>query len=110
MKNKILDILIEAIEENPKLAESLPDKIITFDLSDKKLSKIFTPKRLELLNIILQKNPRNISELSRQTKRKIENVYRDLKQLEKYGLITLEKHGRDTEPQVRRAAIVLALP
>ena len=109
MKNNIIDILIEAIEENPALAESLPDRIITFDIRDKKLSKIFTPRRLEILSIIMRKNPRNLTELSRLTKRKIENIYRDLKLLEKYGLIKLTKHGRETEPEVRRAAIVLPI-
>ena len=109
MSKNIVDILIAAIERDPTVAKSLPDRIITFDIKDKRLSKLFTPKRLELLRIIMRKNPRNLTELSHLTHRKIENVYRDLKLLEKYGLITLTKHGRDTEPQVKRAAIILPL-
>ena len=53
--------------------------------------EFFTPKRLELLHVIKQKQPKSIYELAKLTGRNFKNVVLDIKILEKYGLIDTKK-------------------
>ncbi len=53
--------------------------------------EFFTPKRLELLQIIRHKHPHSVYELSKLAGREIKSVVVDVKILEKYGLIDTKK-------------------
>jgi hypothetical protein len=60
---------------------------------DKDLSKIFTSKRIELLNE-LSKGSSTVEKLAKSTKRNPKGVSRDLRLLEEYGVIGKRKTGR----------------
>ena len=53
--------------------------------------EFFTPKRIELLQIVKHKRPESIYRLAKLTDREIKSVVMDLKILEKYGLIDTKK-------------------
>lgn len=67
-----------------------PKKGLSFG-SVESFREFFTPKRIELLQIIRHKQPKSIYELAKLTNREIKNVAMDIKILEKYGLIDTKK-------------------
>ena len=73
-------------------------------------SSIFTKKRLELIDKIKSHHPKSVKELSKMTKRTKQAVTRDLKILERFEIVRLEKNGRNTIPLVERDVIVLTIP
>ncbi len=85
----------------------LPDNTI---LALPESTSIFTRKRLELLDLIKIHHPQSVQELARITKRTKQAVTRDLKILEKFEIIRLEKKGRESLPLIQREVVVLAIP
>ncbi len=73
-------------------------------------TSIFTKKRLELIETIKKRHPHSVQELANMTKRVKQAVTRDLKILERFEIIRLEKKGRNTIPLVEREIVVLSLP
>ncbi|GEM_PF-4300276 len=73
-------------------------------------TSIFTKKRLELIETIKKHHPQSVQELAKMTKRVKQAVTRDLKILERFEIIRLEKKGRNTIPLVEREIVVLSLP
>lgn len=69
------------------------------NVSLKKFRTIFTNKRLDLLKKINENHFNSIAEISRYLKRDIKNVYQDLKILESFRLIKLEKTGKKIKPK-----------
>ncbi len=53
--------------------------------------EFFTPKRIELLQIIRNKEPHSLYELAKLSNRDFKSVVIDIKILEKYGLIDTKK-------------------
>ncbi|MDO8740072.1 MAG: hypothetical protein Q7J54_00685 [Candidatus Woesearchaeota archaeon] len=53
--------------------------------------EFFTPRRIELLQVIRHKHPKSIYELAKLTNRDIKSTAVDIKILEKYGLIDTKK-------------------
>ncbi|MBI3036150.1 hypothetical protein HYY73_00105 [Candidatus Woesearchaeota archaeon] len=85
--------LREAAEvmEKVKLGEKVtPKSSIGFESIDT-LRKVLTPKRLELLKVIKEKLPDSIYELSKIVDRDLKSVTTDVKVLEEYWLVSLEK-------------------
>ena len=76
-------------------------------ISLKKFREVFTNQRLNLLKEISEKQFESISEISRYLGRDIKNIYSDLKVLEKFNLIKLEKEGKMVKPKVIVEAITL---
>lgn len=65
--------------------------------------RLMTPRRLELLLAIKEKAPNSVYELAHIVKRDLKSVNTDLKILEKYDLVSLEKstEGRErVRPEV----------
>jgi len=60
--------------------------------------RAFTPKRMELLQKIISKKPKTISELARITNRDFKNVHSDIKLLEEYDLVKLKKTNSGLMP------------
>ena len=67
-----------------------PKKGLSFG-SVESFREFFTPKRIELLQVIKHKHPKSIYELAKLTNREIKNVFMDIKILEKYGLMDTKK-------------------
>ncbi|RLE51480.1 MAG: hypothetical protein DRJ21_00090 [Candidatus Methanomethylicota archaeon] len=76
------------------------------NISINELLKIITMKKIEILNEIA-KGVDSISDLARKVNRDITNVYRDLKILEKYGIIRLERDGKKLKPRILVKQIIL---
>lgn len=68
----------------------MPKNSVSFG-SIESFREFFTPKRLELLHTIKQKQPESIYELAKLVKREIKSVIVDIGILEKYGLIDTKK-------------------
>ncbi|MBI4063432.1 MAG: ArsR family transcriptional regulator [Elusimicrobia bacterium] len=70
-----------------------------------------TPKRLELLHVIKEKNPKSIYELAKFAHRSFPSVFKDMDVLSKHGLVKLTKEResprRSVHPHVSYDAINL---
>lgn len=87
---------------------TIPDNaIISLDVETSLI--IFTKKRLELITCIKRFNPQSVQRLSDITHRKKQAVNRDLKMLERFGIIELRKQGRIKIPTVKRDILILNL-
>jgi predicted transcriptional regulator len=75
-------------------AKKHPKNIIYLD-SFKQLNELLSPSKLDLFNYLIdfqnQKNPKTLSTISLELKRKKEAISRDIKQLNNLELITLKK-------------------
>lgn len=67
-----------------------------------------SPRRLELLEYVRTHDVQSIKDLAEETNRNYKNVYDDLKALEKWGLVSLKRQGRDKKPisQVKSLRVV----
>jgi predicted transcriptional regulator len=62
------------------------------------LSTLSSPGNLDLLRIINQERPASVSQLAERTGRAQSNVSRSLQVLARYGLIRLERDGKEVRP------------
>lgn len=62
------------------------------------LLSALSPDALELLSVLLQQRPANISDVVRLTGRAQPNVSRSLQQLASHGLVRLVRAGREVRP------------
>jgi len=83
---------LDRVLEDP---DRYPDKLVIFFWSEEELSHLFTKERLKLLKKIKQKTYRSITELAQEVGRDISSVRKDLKLLEGYGLVKMEKVGNE---------------
>lgn len=58
-----------------------------------------TPEALELLRVLLQERPRNVSQLGELTGRAQSNISRSLQLLARHRLIRLVREGREVRPE-----------
>ena len=91
----VLDDFVAAGEAIERGEEVKREKAIYFE-SIEGFRKALTPKRLELLHLIREKQPGSIQELTRLSKRNIKSVATDITLLEDLGLIDMKrkKEGR----------------
>lgn len=57
-----------------------------------------TPRRLEILEHVRMHSVRSIKDLAEKLNRNYKNVYDDLKALERWGLMSLPRRGKDKKP------------
>ncbi|TET89994.1 MAG: hypothetical protein E3J35_08240 [Methanomassiliicoccales archaeon] len=57
-----------------------------------------SPRRLELLEYVRMHDVKSITDLAGQLNRNYKNVYDDLSALQKWGLVTLSRRGKDKKP------------
>jgi len=79
------------------------------EISLKRFRNILTHKRLSLIKELNNNQFNSISELSRYLKRDIKNIHSDLKILEDFNLIKLEKRGKNIIPKTIVETITLEL-
>ncbi|MBL7160625.1 MAG: ArsR family transcriptional regulator [Candidatus Aenigmarchaeota archaeon] len=97
------------IRESVRHPEKTPDNVLLLALSKEELTQIFTRRRIELIEAIKEKKPKTMSELATSLKRALPAIERDLKALEKFGVVELEKTGREVRPVIEKEVIVLPL-
>lgn len=68
-----------------------------------------TPKRLEILHKIREKNPKSIYALAKLTKRSFPSVLRDMETLKKHGLIKLSREKRSRRRAVHPSVVYDAI-
>lgn len=94
---------------DPEMLGKLPEKSLLLSLSEEEITKIFTKKRLELVGVIKEKRPASIGALAKLVKRDLTAVERDLKILEGFGVVKLEKEGKIVKPSVEKELLILPL-
>ncbi len=99
IKGLVEDLINERVD--------IPNNALVVDF-DSTLN-IFTKKRIELIDFINIYTPTSIQELADLSNRTKQAVDRDLKLLERFNVIELEKRGKFTIPLVKREMIVLNL-
>ncbi len=93
----------EAIERGEKVRKSSG----VFFTSIEALRKSLTPKRLELLALIMEREPESLNELARLAKRNIKNVFDDITYLEQVGMLSKKDAGRETVPVIDYDSITI---
>ncbi len=78
------------------------------NLSPEDYAKL-TPKRLMLLDHLIEGHASSINELAAAIDRDVKNVYNDLKTLESLGLISLVRMGRSLVPELLVYEITILL-
>lgn len=99
----------ERLWADPKKLEKLPEKSILLSLAEDEVTKIFTKKRLEIVRTLKEKEPVSITALAELVKRDLTAVERDLRILEEFGIVKLEKKGRTVKPKVEKEFLILPL-
>jgi len=89
--------------------DKFPNKSVVLSLRDEEITRIFTKKRLQLIRIIQTKKITFLSELTKLTKRELPAIDRDLKILEGFGIVELEKVGRIIKPSVKKELLIVPL-
>ena len=79
--------IMNKIKNNERV---MPQNRLSFG-SIESFREFFTPKRLELLHVIKQKQPESVYELAKLVKREIKSVVVDIGILEKYELVDTKK-------------------
>ena len=101
----------EAMKKLERGEKVKPEKGLYFE-SIEGFRKALTPKRLELLRVIREKQPESIQKLARLSKRDIKSVATDIDILEGLGLIGMKrkKEGRkESTPMVNYNKISLEI-
>lgn len=97
---------LDQVLEDP---DRYPDRMVVFFWSEEELSRLFTRERLKLLRKVKEKSYRSMTELAEEIGRDISSVRKDLKLLEVYDLIQLEKVGNEVRISSDKEAIYVPL-
>lgn len=92
--------------DRPELLDSFPEEV--YVPLDTDVASLFAPARLKLLRDISE-GQRTVSDLARSTRRKVPAVSRDLRLLERQGLIRFRVEGRRKYAELIRHFVVLPL-
>jgi predicted transcriptional regulator len=106
MEKEVLKNMVKGRYESAKKGEAFPATLI---LEKELAPKIFTPKRVELLEAILKEEPSSVTELAEKTGRARENVTRDLNYLEGLNLVSYRKEKGKKVPRVNTEMILIPL-
>jgi len=113
MRYKMTDKRWESIHAYLNYAIKNPDKIpdrgVLLALSTEELSQVLTKRRLELINAMRGNERQSVSDLSKNLGRKLSAVERDLKILENFGIVSMEKKGRVVTPILKGEILLLPL-
>ena len=86
-----------------------PDRGALLSLADEEITHLFTKKRLELINLIQKKKPKNATKLCMLANRKLSAVLRDLEILQGFGIVEMRKEGKVVAPKVVKDILILPL-
>lgn len=91
---------IKAAQEGDKLEDARP--VLNFE-SYAELSRLLSPKNLELLEAIAEHEPESIRETAEVVNRDYKQVHRNLSELEDIGVIEFEDDGSGTAKKPKLA-------
>ncbi len=94
---------VKGVMKKIKKGEKVKSEKALYFESIEGFRKALTPKRLELLHVIREKQPKSLQELSRLVKRDMKSIVTDINILESLDLIDMKrkKNGkRETIPKV----------
>jgi predicted transcriptional regulator len=107
---KVMKIGIKSLEEGmqdfkaafiaAQTRQPFKRKVGTYFTSLEAARNFLTPKRLELMHVIKEKNPKSLYELAKLTKRNFPSIVRDVEILERHGLIRLTKQAANPRKKV----------
>lgn len=100
IKNLIRNIVREEVD--------IPNEALVF-LDLHTLLQVVTEKRVEIIEVIAKHSPHSIQQIADMTDRQKQAVDRDIKILEKYGIIELIPAGRDKIPKIMKRIVVFNL-
>ncbi len=89
--------------------DEYPDDLAVFVLTDHELHQVFTKERLRILRTLREGAFESVTELSGELSRDKAAVDRDLKLLEKYGLVRMVRQGRRVRPELGKEGVYLPL-
>jgi len=84
-----------------------PDRCVVLSLKNEDMTKIFTPKRLGLIELIKRKQPMTVAKLAKITERKVEGVIRDVNILKDFHIVQHEKKGKEIMLTMKQDFIVI---
>lgn len=82
---------------------------LSFETTDQ-LARVFTPRAIDLLQVIAQEEPASIRETARLVDRDIKQVSENLERLEAYNVVDFVNTGRAKQPVVDYDEIDIRLP
>jgi len=82
---------------------------LSFETTDQ-LAQVFTPRAIDLLQVIAQEEPASIREAARLVDRDIKQVSANLERLEEYEIVEFVENGRAKQPIVGYDEIDIQLP
>ena len=122
MTNNTLIVTVESLGELQRrtadafeqaLASDRPETDVTrrlsFETTDQ-LAQVFTPRAIDLLQVIAQEEPASIREAARLVDRDIKQVSENLERLEEYEIVEFVDNGRAKQPIVGYDEIDIQLP
>lgn len=62
------------------------------------MAAVLSEDNRALLRIVHDRNPKSLTKLAELTGRQVPNLSRTLRMMEGYGLVTIEKNARETQP------------
>lgn len=97
----------QALDEEPP--ETTVSRRLSFETTDQ-LAAVFTPRAIDLLQVIAQEEPASIRETARLVNRDIKQVSENLKRLESFNIVEFVEEGRAKRPVVNYDEIDIQLP
>jgi len=90
---------LDAAEQLDNDPTATPDDpaVVSFDTAEQ-ATRLLTPKRLELLESVMDDPPESIRALARRLDRNPSETHADLKTLAEYGIIDYHESGRTKAP------------
>lgn len=88
---------LEKMEEFEE-GEEVPHSVSFEDPT--RLRKVLTEKRIELIQFLMENEVESTSELAKKLDRGVKEVSEDVRLLEEYGIVKIEKEGRSKKPSV----------
>jgi len=62
------------------------------------MAAVLSEDNRAMLRLIHERKPKSLTELAELTGRQVPNLSRTLRMMERYGLVTIEKNARETQP------------
>lgn len=86
-----------------------PDKAVILPLHDAEITRVFTPKRLELIELIKKEQPTTAAKLAKVTGRKVEGVLRDMALLKELHIVQHERIGKEVVLTLKQDFLVIPM-